>query len=63
MAILDEGQGAPIERARQLAAVLASGRADALSGRVVSGRDDIEVLVRDAEAICRDDRYAPRTRT
>jgi hypothetical protein len=62
-AIFDECQDLPIERAGQFAVVLASGRADAMSGPVVSGRDDFEDLVRDAEAIRRADRYALRVRT
>ena len=52
-----------IERTAQLAVFLASGRVDALSGRVVSARDDLEVLARDAEAIRSEDRYVMRSRT
>jgi hypothetical protein len=41
---------------------LATGRADALSGRVLSVRDDLEDLVQRADDIRRDDRYALRLR-
>jgi NAD(P)-dependent dehydrogenase (short-subunit alcohol dehydrogenase family) len=61
--IFDEGRDDPIERVGQLIVRLASGQADALSGRIVSVRDDFEGLLRDAEAIRRDDRYALRLRT
>jgi NAD(P)-dependent dehydrogenase (short-subunit alcohol dehydrogenase family) len=61
--IFDEGRDDPIERVGQLIVRLASGQADALRGRIVSVRDDFEGLLRDAEAIRRDDRYALRLRT
>jgi NAD(P)-dependent dehydrogenase (short-subunit alcohol dehydrogenase family) len=41
---------------------LASGRADALTGRVVDVRDDLDELVRRAEEIVRDDLYVLRRR-
>ena len=40
--VFDEGRDTPIKRAAQLAVWLGSGRADALSGRVVSARDEPE---------------------
>ena len=61
--IFDEGRDDPIERVGQLIVLLASGQADALSGRIVTVRDDFQGLLRDAEAIRRDDRNALRMRT
>ena len=42
---------------------LASGAADALSGRFLSVSDDVPALVRHADAVVREDRYVPRLRT
>jgi NAD(P)-dependent dehydrogenase (short-subunit alcohol dehydrogenase family) len=53
----------PAERAGDLAVVLSSGRADALSGRFIHVLDDVEELVRRADEIRRDDLYALRLRT
>jgi len=61
--IFDEGRDEPIGRVGQLIVRLASGQADALSGRVMYARNDLEALVRDAEAIRQDDPYALRMRT
>jgi NAD(P)-dependent dehydrogenase (short-subunit alcohol dehydrogenase family) len=60
--VFDEGRDTPIERAAHLAVLLGSGRADALSGRVVSARDELAHLARDAEAIRSEDRYVLRLR-
>jgi NAD(P)-dependent dehydrogenase (short-subunit alcohol dehydrogenase family) len=57
-----EGRDDPIERSVCLVLFLASGRADALSGRYVSGEDDVADLVRRAEEIQRDDLYVLRLR-
>jgi NAD(P)-dependent dehydrogenase (short-subunit alcohol dehydrogenase family) len=51
---------APPERCAELCVLLASGRADALSGRFLSIFDDLGDLVRHADDIRRDDRYALR---
>jgi NAD(P)-dependent dehydrogenase (short-subunit alcohol dehydrogenase family) len=51
---------APPERCAELCVLLASGRADGLSGRFLSIFDDMDDLCRNAEAIRRDDRYALR---
>jgi 3-oxoacyl-[acyl-carrier protein] reductase len=61
--VFDEGRDTPIERAARLAVLLGSGRADALSGRVVSARDEPESVARDAEFIRSEDRYVLRLRT
>jgi NAD(P)-dependent dehydrogenase (short-subunit alcohol dehydrogenase family) len=60
--VFDEGRDIPIERVAQLAVLVGSGRADALSGRVVSARDQPEALARDAEAIRSEDRLVMRLR-
>jgi NAD(P)-dependent dehydrogenase (short-subunit alcohol dehydrogenase family) len=52
----------PPERAAGLVAYLATGAADALSGRFISVLDDIDDLIRRAETIERDDTYALRLR-
>jgi NAD(P)-dependent dehydrogenase (short-subunit alcohol dehydrogenase family) len=52
---IDAGHAVPPETAAKLVAVLASGRADALSGRYVSVEDDLEQLIASAEDICRRD--------
>jgi NAD(P)-dependent dehydrogenase (short-subunit alcohol dehydrogenase family) len=51
---------APPERCADLCVVLASGRADGLSGRFLSIFDDIDDLIRRAADIQRDDLYALR---
>jgi NAD(P)-dependent dehydrogenase (short-subunit alcohol dehydrogenase family) len=53
---------APPERCADLCAILASGRADGLSGRFLSIFDDIEYLAAHAEDVQRDDTYALRLR-
>lgn len=52
----------PPERAARLAVFLASGRADALSGRYIHVSEDIEALARRAEVVRRDDLYTLRLR-
>jgi NAD(P)-dependent dehydrogenase (short-subunit alcohol dehydrogenase family) len=56
--VFEEARDTPIERTAQLVVFLASGRGDALSGRVVSARDEPEALARDAESIRSEDRRA-----
>jgi hypothetical protein len=48
-----EGRGVPPERAGDLVLTLASGKADALSGRYVTAYDDVEALIRRADEIQR----------
>ena len=59
----EEGRGAPPERAARLVLVLASGQADALSGRFISVRDDVAEMVARAEEIQEKDLYTLRLRT
>jgi NAD(P)-dependent dehydrogenase (short-subunit alcohol dehydrogenase family) len=51
------------ERVARLVAFLASGRADALSGRFLHALDDVEALAARAAEVERDDLYALRLRT
>jgi NAD(P)-dependent dehydrogenase (short-subunit alcohol dehydrogenase family) len=51
------------ERAGRLVVELASGRADALSGRFLHVLDDLDDLIHRAEQISRDDLYALRFRS
>lgn len=51
------------ERTGALVARLASGAADALSGRFIHALDDLDELIRRADEIARDDLYALRLRT
>jgi len=57
------GYDVPPERAADLVAFLASGKADALSGCYISVDDDLAELVRRAEEIQRDDLHTLRLRT
>ena len=50
-----DGRGVPPERAGDLVLTLASGSADALSGRYVTAYDDVEELIRRADEIQRND--------
>jgi hypothetical protein len=50
------------ERAGELSVFLASGRADALSGRFIHVLDDVHELVRRSEEIRQDDLYVLRLR-
>ena len=58
-----EGQWLPPDRAAGLCVALASGQADALSGRFFGVYEDLEELTRRAEQIQRDDLYTLRLRT
>jgi NAD(P)-dependent dehydrogenase (short-subunit alcohol dehydrogenase family) len=52
---LAEGRGISLERAGDLVLTLASGKADALSGRYVTAYDDVDDLIRRADEIRRND--------
>jgi NAD(P)-dependent dehydrogenase (short-subunit alcohol dehydrogenase family) len=58
-----DGHDTPIERAVELLLFLASGQADALSGRYVDVDDDLDALLRQAAVIERDDLNTLRLRT
>jgi len=58
-----EGGDTPIERSVELMMLLASGKADALSGRYIDVDDDLDGLLQQADAIERDDLYTLRLRT
>jgi NAD(P)-dependent dehydrogenase (short-subunit alcohol dehydrogenase family) len=53
----------PPDRAAELCLYLASGKADALSGRYINVRDDVEELTKRADEIKQQDLYALRLRT
>jgi len=57
-----EKKDTPIERSVALVLQLATGAADALSGRFISAEDDLAEIVQRAEEIQRDDLYALRLR-
>lgn len=59
---LDTGQELSLEQGAEFVALLASGRADALSGRYFSAYDDFNAIVARAAAIRRDDLYTLRLR-
>jgi NAD(P)-dependent dehydrogenase (short-subunit alcohol dehydrogenase family) len=59
----EEGRDTPMEQPVQLVLFLASGRADALSGRYISVDDDLAEMVQRAEEIRRDELYTLRLRT
>lgn len=60
--LLDEGDNLPPERAGEMVVFLASGQADALSGRFLGARDDERALVARAEEIRARDLYMLRQR-
>lgn len=60
--IFDEGLDVPAERPARLAMTLASGTADALSGRYLSPFDDLDLLLSSLPEIERDYLYALRVR-
>jgi NAD(P)-dependent dehydrogenase (short-subunit alcohol dehydrogenase family) len=61
--IFDTGRDATPDEGARLVLRLATGVADALSGRFISRADDLDALVRDAEAIVRDERLVLRLRS
>jgi NAD(P)-dependent dehydrogenase (short-subunit alcohol dehydrogenase family) len=61
--LLDDGLEVTPDVVADLVLFLASGRADALSGRLFSVGEDLEEIVRRASAVYRDDLYALRVRT
>ena len=61
--IVEDGQVVPIERTVEKFMFLASGRADGLSGCLISVADDEVDLLRRADEIRRDDLYTVRLRT
>jgi NAD(P)-dependent dehydrogenase (short-subunit alcohol dehydrogenase family) len=62
LAIFDEGRDAPAEDGARLVVRLAAGSADALAGRFISRADDLDALVRDADAVAREERLVLRLR-
>jgi NAD(P)-dependent dehydrogenase (short-subunit alcohol dehydrogenase family) len=58
--LFDRGRDAPAEKAAHLAVQLASGRADALSGRFIDVSDDLEKLLERLEEVKRDSLYTLR---
>lgn len=61
--IFDEGLDVPAERSARLVLELASGRADSLSGRFISIRDDLDSLLRNAKQIEEKNLYSLRVQT
>jgi NAD(P)-dependent dehydrogenase (short-subunit alcohol dehydrogenase family) len=61
--IFDSGRDATPDEGARLVVRLASGAADALAGRFLSRADDLDALVRDADAIARDERLVLRLRS
>lgn len=60
--IFTQGQDIPPEICAALVVRLASGQADALTGRFISVTDDLDALINDAETIIRDDLRVLRLR-
>jgi NAD(P)-dependent dehydrogenase (short-subunit alcohol dehydrogenase family) len=60
--LFDQGRDVPAEKAAQLVVQVASGRADALSGRFFGTSDELEKLLERLEEIKRADLYALRIR-
>lgn len=60
--IFDEGLALEPERAAELAVLLASGKADPLSGHVVHASDDVDAMLARLEEIERDKLYSLRVR-
>jgi NAD(P)-dependent dehydrogenase (short-subunit alcohol dehydrogenase family) len=58
-----EGGDTPIQRSVELLLYLASGKADALSGRYIDVDDDLDALLQQIESVNRDDLYTLRLRT
>ncbi|HET9405981.1 MAG TPA: SDR family NAD(P)-dependent oxidoreductase [Candidatus Sulfotelmatobacter sp.] len=61
--IFDQGLDVPIERPAQLVLALASGKADALSGRHISVSDDLDSLLAHVEQIEANNLFSLRIRT
>ena len=61
--IFDEGLNLPAERPAQFVVELASGRADALSGRFLSVSDDLDALLENVKQIEEDNLLSLRVRT
>jgi len=61
--IFDEGLDVPVGRPAQLVLELASGRADALSGRFLTVADDLDALLRQVKQIEENNLYSLRVRT
>jgi NAD(P)-dependent dehydrogenase (short-subunit alcohol dehydrogenase family) len=61
--LFDDGMEVAPEVVADLVATLASGRADALSGRLVTVREDLEAMVRQAEEVRAQELYLLRVRT
>jgi NAD(P)-dependent dehydrogenase (short-subunit alcohol dehydrogenase family) len=60
--IFEEGLTVPVERVAETAAQLASGVADALSGRFLSVTDNLELLLKSVSKIEQDNLYSLRLR-
>jgi NAD(P)-dependent dehydrogenase (short-subunit alcohol dehydrogenase family) len=60
--LYDRGLDVPAEKAAQLVVQLATGRADALSGRFIDVSDDLANLLDRLEEVKRDDLYMLRVR-
>ena len=58
-----EGGDTPIQQPVELMLFLASGKADALSGRFIGVDDDLDQMLQQADVIERDDLYSLRLRT
>ena len=56
----DESYKFPAEACGALCVRLASGEADALTGRMIHVRDDLDAMIAAAESIVEEDRYALR---
>jgi hypothetical protein len=61
--LFEQGRDVPPERAAQLVCLLASGRADALTGRFISVAYDVEELIARAEEIEQSSLYTLRLRS
>ena len=60
--LFDRGRDVPAEKAAQLVVQLASGRADALSGRFINVSDDLAKLLEQLDEVKRDNLYTLRVR-
>ena len=62
-AMFAQGQDTSMERAVEMFMFLASGKADALSGRYIASRYDQDELLRRTDQIQKDDLFTPGMRT